>query len=329
MRRRCCCVSNKCSAKFSYEHSSDDCETCFTDLSTASTGCTITGWSWLFSDGATSTAQNPCHTFDLQNTPFPPWAKLTITTSCGNECTIQNNLNIPCQNSPPICYPSLQESLPTHFLATFNGMAPKSIVRRQFVFKPRANILDPDSRILCNYSFGPQSLFSERDFSSLNSSFEIPYLTGPDISGFTTYYSGSFSAEALRWYQEFGLHFPNVAILPENTVPCYLFIQTSFDCDSIGSEGSISALWSTSPTSTFDSDYRIGFWQKTFTLPPGVKLKDAGPIALDAFNVPYREISTAGVPQGWTYPYSDPCGETPNGTLASLPLPTCIITPNG
>src|SRR6185503_20670925 len=53
----------------------------FTDLS-SSGGSTITSWAWNFGDGATSTAQNPSHTYLVPGTYT---VSLTATNAIGSD----------------------------------------------------------------------------------------------------------------------------------------------------------------------------------------------------------------------------------------------------
>lgn len=327
MRRRCCCVSNKCSAKFSYEHSSDDCETCFTDLSTASSGCTVNGWSWLFSDGDTSTAQNPCHTFDLQNSPIPPWARLTISTSCGNECTIQNNLNIPCQDAPSVCYPSAQESLPKHWRVDLSGMYAKGLGGYQVIGTlSNVPIEDNFNRILC-IGLGVTT-FSTADLSVLNGSWEIPWLA-QDITGT----HGYATTMQNTLYQTYTWTFTNVPrknyIIQSVLVPAWIQVFTDFNCDSIGplTRDIGCVVWNVF-TNIGQISYSIADYRKTVTLPAGMKLKEYGPIEMDPIPYSFGAISTAGRPLAWEYAYNNPnC--TPSNGASPIAYPTCVITPNG
>jgi PKD repeat protein len=59
----------------------------FTDQSTDG-GATITSWLWRFGDGATSTAQNPSHTY---GTPGTYDVTLRVTNSAGPDSTTKNN----------------------------------------------------------------------------------------------------------------------------------------------------------------------------------------------------------------------------------------------
>lgn len=327
MRRRCCCVASKCHANWSYVHSSDTCETCFTDESTASSGCTVDSWLWEFSDGETSTSQNPCHTFDPESITFPKTAKLTITTSCGFTCTSQKEINIPCQDSPPICYPSTHEGLPQYFLVSMGNMPVKGVATRLFTFKHKNDVVDADNRLLCGFSFGNQSIFSERDFTPLNGNYEVPFLSGPSLTGTYTYWTGIIDALANRWYLDLEPNFPDQTILPDLVkVSCYLVVTTDFTCDSLGATGYITAQWRSAESGTpTNNDQLIGTWTKELTLPVGVTLKEMGPIILDPVSQNYK---VSGYPQAWTYPYSDPCGEPPTGT-PPIDFPTCVVNPNG
>jgi PKD repeat protein len=67
---------NTLSAAFT--HTTSMLEATFTDISTAPDGETISGWSWNFGDGATSTSQNPVHTYA---TPGTYTVTLEITDS--------------------------------------------------------------------------------------------------------------------------------------------------------------------------------------------------------------------------------------------------------
>jgi PKD repeat protein len=56
----------------------------FKDISTPTPNCTIEEWLWEFGDGATSTAQNPSHTY---RRPGTYTVKLTVWDSCQNSAT--------------------------------------------------------------------------------------------------------------------------------------------------------------------------------------------------------------------------------------------------
>ena len=62
-------------------------QTCFTNLSTISTG-TITGWSWNFGQGNLSTQPSPCYTFTTSGT-HPVLLTATSDSGCQNSLTIQ------------------------------------------------------------------------------------------------------------------------------------------------------------------------------------------------------------------------------------------------
>ena len=72
----------KPTADFDYSSTTPDVgdEVSFTDKSTAAGSATITGWSWNFGDGTTSTAQNPTHSYAVIGTYT---VSLTVTDSEG------------------------------------------------------------------------------------------------------------------------------------------------------------------------------------------------------------------------------------------------------
>ena len=98
MRRRCCCKS--CRVLFEYEQldcedpEDDDYNCCtlyFFDQSPDAVA-----WYWEFSDGVTSTEQNPVHHFF--NSDTVPWVRLTITKANSVQCTIETEIPVGCSH---------------------------------------------------------------------------------------------------------------------------------------------------------------------------------------------------------------------------------------
>lgn len=75
-------------AAFSSAAGADTLSFAFTDESTDSDG-TIVSWAWDFGDGATSTLQNPSHTYALQGSKT---VTLTVTDDLGGTDTIQHTV---------------------------------------------------------------------------------------------------------------------------------------------------------------------------------------------------------------------------------------------
>jgi len=69
-------------------------ETVFTDLSSISNG-SITGWSWNFGDGTTSTLQNPTHDYGTAGV-----YSATLVTTSNNGCTNSITLDVTVINTP-------------------------------------------------------------------------------------------------------------------------------------------------------------------------------------------------------------------------------------
>jgi alpha-N-arabinofuranosidase len=105
----------------------------FTDGSSAIASASITGWSWNFADGTTSTIQSPNHTFGAAGT-YP--VSLTVTDSNGNEDTFTTNVAVtapaPSVVTPSVSTPSVSTptastvSVPAATVAQSSGNSPKS-----------------------------------------------------------------------------------------------------------------------------------------------------------------------------------------------------------
>lgn len=332
MRRRCCC-NNRCSAQFSYAHNSSTCITSFTNESTTSGGCTITATDWTFSDGDTSTAENPTHEYNLSS-PIPRTATLEITTSCGQTCSITKEILTPCNDSPLPCYsPSSAESLPLHFLVSLGNM-PDKCMGSYFPLRTfGTDVQDPDNRVLCtNPADNGLYAYSSYSWLQLNGDWEIPFYSGPDITGTHRYATESPNVLIFpTWGAIYNaIPFPPKYIIRRNVAvtPVWIQVFTDFNCNSVGTTAEIQvSIWFVF-SNLGRSGYHIGTWFKTVTLPPGKKLKEVGPIELDPFPFGFGLNSTAGMPAAWRYPFSDPCGIPPIGTPA-IDFPTCVVTPNG
>jgi gliding motility-associated-like protein len=66
-------------------------QTCFSDLSTVSSG-TITAWNWNFGDGSASNLQNPCHTYAAAGT-FTVTLSTTSSFNCQNTIALAVTVN--------------------------------------------------------------------------------------------------------------------------------------------------------------------------------------------------------------------------------------------
>lgn len=79
----------------------DSCETVmFNDLSTFLPGQDITGWSWDFGDGNTSTAQHPTHTYSTPPNVYT--VTLTVSNADGCEVTVSKTVNLTGAPTPAI-----------------------------------------------------------------------------------------------------------------------------------------------------------------------------------------------------------------------------------
>ena len=90
-------VSVPVAADFSF---AENCQTVsFTDLSTFLPGNSITSWSWSFGDAATSTSQNPSHTY---SSPGTYSVTLTVTIAGGCQATLTKAVSVAGPPSPVI-----------------------------------------------------------------------------------------------------------------------------------------------------------------------------------------------------------------------------------
>ena len=78
-------------AAFSAAQSASSLSVAFTDSSTAVSPATVTGWSWDFGDGGTSTVQNPNHTYTTVGTYT---VKLTVTDSNGQTDQVSHQVSV-------------------------------------------------------------------------------------------------------------------------------------------------------------------------------------------------------------------------------------------
>ncbi len=73
-------------ASFTSEQAAGSLAIQFTDASSAVSPATVTGWSWSFGDGVTSTAQSPSHRYGVAGN-YP--VSLTVTDSNGNQASFE------------------------------------------------------------------------------------------------------------------------------------------------------------------------------------------------------------------------------------------------
>jgi len=109
----------------------------FTDASTAGSS-PITGWSWTFGDGATSTAQNPSHTYNANGSYT---VALAVTTSVGTDTEIKANYIV--VSSAPV--------LPT---ADFSGTPTEGSVPLTVQFTDRSELGSALSFTAHTWNFG-------------------------------------------------------------------------------------------------------------------------------------------------------------------------------
>jgi PKD repeat protein len=111
-------------AAFSPQQASSSLAVSFTDASTTESPATITGWSWNFGDGTSSSLQSPPHTYSA---PGVYTVTLTATDSNGKTDEVQKSVNV---NALPIAAFSAEQassSLAVSFTDTSTAESPATI----------------------------------------------------------------------------------------------------------------------------------------------------------------------------------------------------------